>query len=134
MATLTGTIQSVALLDTPNGPVRDSSNNEVWNAVIYFTITGTYVQNDNAQLTSVPTTMQTRLGWGRTITLLDAMFAAPGDENGTAIGCKTVAVSSTSITFELTGADLTTEHAGAALATVGKPIALRVCFTCPSAG
>lgn len=134
MAVLTGTIQSIANLRTPSGPVRDSSNNEVWACDVYFTISGTYVQSDNAQLTLVPAALRTLLGWGRTITLLQACMSAPGDENGTAIGCKTVAVSTTTITMELTGADLTTEHAGALLATVGKPIVLNVTFIAPSAG
>ena len=129
MAVLTGTIQDVALVDTPCGPAKDSSGNEIFNALVTFTITGTYVQNDNAQLTSVPTTMATRLAWGKTITLLDVMFAAPGDEAGTPIGAKTLAISTSTITMELMGGDLTTEHAGAALGTVGKPIGLRVCFS-----
>ena len=130
MATLSGTITSVALLDAPHGPVKDSSGNEVWNAVISFTITGTYAQADNAQLTGVPAAMQSRMAWGKTPTLLSAMFAAPGDEAGTPIGAgPVITVSGTSLTFQLTGGDLTTEHAGAALGTVGKPIALRVCFT-----
>ena len=45
------------------------------------------------------------------------------------IGAKTLAISTSTITMELTGGDLTTEHAGAALGTVGKPIGLRVCFS-----
>lgn len=129
MATLSGTIAAVTLLDMPTGPAKDSSGNEVWNALVTFGITGTYVQADNAQLTSVPTAMQNLLKWGKAITLRDVMLAAPGDESGTPIGVTTLAISTSTITFELTGGDLTTEHAGAALATLNKPIALRVCFT-----
>lgn len=128
MATLDGTIKSV-VCDMPIGPVKNGSGAEVWNALITFDISGSYVQGDNAQLLTVPTAMQNLLKWGKSITLLDAMFAAPGDENGTVIGAKTVAVSGSTITFELTGSDLTTEHSTAALATLVKPIALRVCFT-----
>ena len=129
MATLSGTITSVALIDTPSGSVIDSSGNLVQNAVIHFTISGTYVQADDAQLTGVPAAMRTRMAGGKTPTLLDAMFCAPGDEAGTPIGCSSVAVSGTTIGFALTGGDLSTEHAGATLGTVGKPIALRVCYT-----
>ena len=129
MATLSGTITSVSNFDAPNGPVADSSGNQVWNCMLHFTITGTYVQGDNAQLTGVPAAIQARMAWGKTPTLLSVMFAAPGDEAGTAIGAKTLAISTTTITMELTGGDLSTEHTGAALGTVGKPIALRVCFT-----
>ncbi len=131
MATLAGTIVSVSNAQCPAGSVFDSSKNQVYTVFIGFTITGTYVQNDNAQLLLVPTAIESAMKWGRSVTMLDAMFAAPGDENGTPIGAKTVAVSSTSITFELTGGDLTTEHAGAALATVGRPIFLAVTFTAP---
>ena len=128
MATLDGTIKSV-VLDTPVGPVYNGSGVEVWNALITFDISGAYVQGDNAQLLLVPTVMRTRLAWGKSITLLSAMFAAPGDEVGTVIGAKTVAVSSTTPTFELTGSDLTTEHSTATLGALYKPISLRVCFT-----
>jgi hypothetical protein len=131
MATLSGTITSVSNVRTPAGPKFDSSKNQVYVCDIGFTISGTYVQNDNAQLTSVPTAIQNAMKWNRTVTLLDAMFAAPGDENGTVIGAKTVAVSGSNITFELTGGDLSTEHAGATLATVGQAIFLSVTFTCP---
>jgi hypothetical protein len=131
MATLDGTIVSVSNVTCPAGSVFDTSKNQVYTAFIGFTITGTYVQNDNAQILTVPAAMEALLKWGRSITLLDAMFAAPGDENGTPIGMKTVAVSSTTITFELTGGDLTTEHTAAALATVGRPIFVAVTFTAP---
>lgn len=131
MAVLSGTIQSVSNVRAPAGPKFDSSDNQVYVADIGFTITGTYAQGDNAQLTAVPTAIQSAMKWGRTVTLLDAMFIAPGDEAGTVIGAKTVAVSGTSITFELTGADLSTEHANAALGTIRAPIFLGVTFTCP---
>lgn len=130
MATLSGTITSVALIDTPSGSVIDSSGNLVQNAVIHFTISGTYVQADDAQLTGVPAAMRTRMAGGKTPTLISAMFAAPGDEAGTPIGAgPTITVSGTTLSFPLTGGDLSTEHAGATLGTVGKPIAIRVCYT-----
>lgn len=131
MAVLSGTIVSVSNPQCPAGSAFDSSENQVYSCFIGFTITGTYVQGDNAQLLLVPAAIESAMKWGRSVTLLDAMFAAPGDENGTAIGAKTVAVSSTTITMELTGGDLTTEHTGAALATVGRPIFLAVTFTAP---
>lgn len=131
MATLSGTITSVANFDTPSGPLADSSGNQVWNAMLHFTISGTYVQADDAQLTGVPAAIRSRMANGKTPTLLSAMFAAPGDEAGTPIGAgPVITVSGTSLTFPLTGGDLSTEHAGAVLGTLGKPIALRVCFTC----
>lgn len=129
MATLSGTITSVALIDTPSGSVIDSSGNLVQNAVIHFTISGTYVQADDAQLTGVPAAMRTRMAGGKTPTLLSAMFCAPGDEAGTPIGTTAVTVSGTTLSFGLTGGDLSTEHAGATIGTVGRPIAIRVCYT-----
>lgn len=126
MATLEGTVNSVHGHTTVTGPAMDSSGNRVFCCFVDFTISGTYVQADNATLLAVPTAIEDSLRSGETVTLLDAASAMPGLEAGTVIDTKTVAVSGANITFELTGADLTTEHAAAALGTITKPLALFV--------
>lgn len=129
MATLSGTVVAVDEFTTTVGPVKIGSNKTVYNCKVAFTITGTYVQAENAQLLAVPTAINAFTRKGDTIVLLDAAFSAPGDEAGTAIGAKTVAVSTNDITFELTGSDMTTEHAGALLGTITRPITLFVSYT-----
>lgn len=124
MAVVTGTLVDVFGITTPTGPHRESGGTNIYSAYITATFSGTYAQADNAQILAVDASIQSALRDGRTVTLLDAAFAAPGDEAGTAIGAKTVAVSGSDLTMELTGADMTTEHAGAALGTM----AYGVCF------
>jgi hypothetical protein len=106
----------------------DSSGNKVFGCYVGGYFSGTYVQADNAQFTAVTTAIASSLRSNATITLLSACFAQMGSENGTQIGVKTVAVSSANITCELTGADLTTEHAGAALSTMTEPIYIYVTY------
>lgn len=130
MATLEGSNISVWGHTPVHGPMYDSSNKNVYGCWISCTFSGTYVQADNATILAVPTAIGASLRSGKTITMLDAAFAAPGIE-GTAIviGAKTVAVSGANITLELTGGDLSTEHAGAALSELSKPIAFYVAYT-----
>lgn len=115
----------------PHGARPNGSGNNIFTCFVSGNFSGTYVQNDNAQFTGIggaSGTIASQLHNGKTITLLDACFAAPGDEAGTKIGAKTVAVSTADITCELTGSDMTTEHAGAALGTMTEPIVLCVTY------
>lgn len=127
MATLSGTIRDVALQQDPLGVKKDSSGRSVHTALVTFTITGTYAQADDAQLLLVPTAMQALIKNGATIAYVrSACMAAPGDEAGTPIGVGACTISGTTISFALTGGDLVTEHAGAALGTINAPIGLWV--------
>lgn len=129
MAVLTGTITNAVHHTMPLGPVTDSSGNEIMCTLITVNVTGTYVQNDNAQVLLVGTAIENLIRDGKTVgTLLDVSMVAPGDENGTAIGVKTLAISTQTITFELTGGDLTTEHAGALLGAFMRDIGLMVTY------
>jgi hypothetical protein len=115
----------------PHGARPNGSGNNIFGCFVRGYFSGTYVQSDNAQFTGVggaSGTIATSLKNGKTITLLDACFAAPGDEAGTKIGAKTVAISTNDITCELTGSNMTTEHAGAALGTMNEPIVLFVTY------
>lgn len=129
MATLEGSLAQVHGHTTVIGPRRIASNLAVYGCYVGFYIAGTYVQNDNATLLAVPTIIANSARHGGTVALLDACFAAPGNEAGTPIGAKTVAVSGANITFELTGSDMTTEHAGAVLGALSEPIYLYVTYT-----
>jgi hypothetical protein len=129
MAVVSGTVQDVWGYTAPLGPVVDSSGNQVLCAFVSATFTGTYDQSSNAQITTLNTTIANRMHAGKTVTLIDACFAAPGDEAGTPIGAKTTAISSTTLTCELTGGDLSTEHSAAALGTFNRPIAFLVSYT-----
>lgn len=130
MAVVTGTIINVWGFTVPLGPAKtnDSPPQEVISCYVSASFSGTYAQADNAQLTLVPDAIESHWRKGKTITLLSAAFAAPGDEADVPIGAKTVAVSGTSITFELTGGDLTTEHANAALGAMNRDVAFFVSF------
>lgn len=128
MATLVASNVTVHGHTSVTGIRVDSSGNKVFGCYVGGYFSGTYVQADNAQFTAVQTAIASSLRSNATITLLDAAFAQMGSENGTAIGAKTVAVSTNDITLELTGADLTTEHAGATLSTMVEPIYLYVTY------
>ena len=127
MATLSGTIRDVALQQDPLGVKVDSSGRAVRTALVTFTITGTYVQADDAQITGVPAALKAIIKNGATIAFVrSACLASPGDEAGTAIGVGPITVSGTTLSFALTGGDLVTEHAGAALGTINAPIGIWV--------
>ena len=130
MATLHGTVNNVWGFTVPLGPAKtsDSPPQEVISCYIGVSFSGTYNQTDNADVLLVPDAIEARWRKGKTITLLDACFAAPGDEADVPIGAKGVAISTTTITMELTGGDLTTEHAATALGAMAQDIALYVTF------
>lgn len=116
--------------NTPAGPAKDSSNNEVHCCYLSFILTGTYAQADNSIISGVPTLIQNMRRDGRAVTLLaqGLAFAAPGKEDGAIVGVKTLAVSSNDITFEVTQADLSTEHANAAFGAFDLPITIFVAY------
>lgn len=130
MATLSGSNIQVFGHTTSTGPIYDSSGKAVWNCFIVCEFTGTYVQADNAAVAAVTTAIADSLKSGETIALLDAAFSSPGIEGtSTVIGAKTVAVSGTGLTLELTGADLSTEHAGAVLGAMVRPLCFYATYT-----
>ena len=130
MAVLTATNVQVFEHSTSTGKMVDSSGKEIWMAKFTCEFSGTYAQGDNAAVSALTTTIASSLKSGDTIALLDAMFVQAGIEGtSTAIGAKTVAVSGTGLTLELTGADMSTEHANAALGTIVRPLAFSVTYT-----
>ena len=131
MATLVASSVSVYDHKAPHGARVNGSGNNIFDCYVSGMFSGTYVQNDNAQFTGVggaSGAIASSRRDGKTVTLLDACFCAPGDEAGTKLGAKTVAVSTADITCELTGSDMSTEHTGAALGTMTEPVVLRVSY------
>lgn len=129
MATLNASSMTVSGHTTVTGMRVDSTNRKVFGCYVGGYFSGSYVQGDNAAWLLVTTAIADSLRSNATITLLDAAFAQMGDENGTPIGAKTVAVSGTGLTCELTTDDLSTEHATAALSTMLEPIYVYVTYT-----
>jgi len=128
MALLEATGMQVHGHTTVIGMRVDSTARKVHGCYVGGYFSGTYVQNDNARFTAVTTAIASSLRSNATITLLDACFAQMGDENGTPIGVKTVAVSGANVTVELTTDDLSTEHAGAALSAMLEPVYIYVTY------
>lgn len=130
MATLSGTIQNVSLAQVPLGIKEDSSGRLLMTVLVTFTITGTYAQADDAQLLLVKTGIEDATRSGITIAnILGACMASAGDEAGTPIGVGAITVSGATLSFPLTGGDLTTEHSSATLGTLAAPIGIFVTFT-----
>lgn len=128
MATLHGTITGVHGIVTPAGPAMDSAGNFIEGAYLTVNWSGTYVQANDADILLVPAAIESFLHDGRTITLLQACFAAPGNEAGTPIGCGACTISTTTISTSLTGGDLITEHAGALLGAMTAPVHVYVTY------
>jgi hypothetical protein len=130
MAVLSGSNIQVFEHSTSTGPMFDSSGKQIWTCKLVCEFSGTYAQSDNAAVAAVTTVIADSLKSGDTIALLDASFAQAGIEGtSTAIGAKTVAVSGTGLTLELTGADMSTEHANAALGTMVRPLCFSITYT-----
>lgn len=119
MAAVTGSVSRVFGHETPAGPQRSTATGTpaIRSCKIAVTFAGTYASADNASTANIHTAIANSLRDGRTIALIGAKFSAMGDLNGTAIGAKTVATSSNTMTCELTTADLSTEWSDGALST-----------------
>lgn len=127
MAVITGTVHDIS---TVRADVNAAGGVQ-W-ALVLFTLSGTYAQADNAQLTSVHTAITNSRRNGKTVTLRDAMLAQPATKSSdpsAILALKTVAVSTNDITFEVTDADYTTEHAGATITAQDRPFGVLVAFT-----
>lgn len=125
MATLNGAVHTVDTL-------MSRSVSEVQLARVKFTVAGTYVQADNAQLVGVPTLIQNSRRNGKTVTMVGVMKGthATKESSPTSImSLKTVAISSADVTFELTDGDESTELAAGAVPGQARPFEILVGFT-----
>jgi hypothetical protein len=104
-------------------------------AEVLFTIatTETYAQANNAILSGVPTLIQNSRRNGKTVTMVGvctSQAASKQSNPASILGMKTVAISSSDVTFEVTDGDFTTEYADAtAMTAQARPFGLLVAFT-----
>jgi hypothetical protein len=90
--------------------------------------TGTYAQADDANFAPA-TVIQNERRNNKTITILQAAFVSPGDENGATVGAGACSNSAGTITCPLIQADMSTERAnGAVSATWNRPITFCVSY------
>lgn len=130
MTVLSGSIKAVYDHTTSTGPNKTTAGLRIMNCHIVATFSGTYVQGDNAQILAADDAIEEFLRTGSTVTLVDAAFAQAGIEgSSTTIGAKSVTVSGSNITLELTTGDLSTEHAGAALSEMSRGIDFFISYT-----
>lgn len=129
MAVLEATNVSVFNHSTVTGPRVTSANKRIFSCYVTGEFTGTYAQADNARFTNLHTEIANSLRSGSAVALVDAAFAQIGSESdGTLLGAKTVAVSGSNVTMELTTGDLSTEHGNAAIVN-DDPLAFAVTYT-----
>jgi hypothetical protein len=129
MAAVTGTVNSVRLLDLASGPTFDSSTNLVHSAVIYVSFTGTYAQSDDGTIAAANTAIANARRDGKTVTIHSAALHSAGLEGTTAIGTyTTISHSSGTLTVQLSTGALTAEHANAALGTFNRDIGIYVSY------
>lgn len=128
MAVLAGVVHSV---ETVPGYAGSVGTLQVAN--ILFTVTGTYVQADNAILEGVAALIQNSRRNGKTVTLvatLGGTEATSAADPDVYMWCKTAAISTADITFEITLSSFSTEHTNsAALPATARPFSLLVAFT-----
>lgn len=127
MAVINGTIYSVATVEAD--PISSLQKAQV---LFTMSTSDTYAQADNAALLLVTTAIQNSRRNGKAVTLVDAMLWNPATKSSdpsAIFGLKTVAVSGTGLTFEITDADFTTELASAAMPGQSRPFSVLVSFT-----
>lgn len=131
MAAVTKLAVSVFGHSTPGGPKKFSDNKEILHCFVAATFQGTYASAGDANILLLTTEIANSRRDGKTIALLPGgtSFVAPGKEAGAVVGAKTVAVSGTGITCELTQADGTTEHADGVLGVFDEPVIFSVAYT-----
>ena len=126
MAVVAGTVWSVHT-------TRSDTLHALQECEILFTVSGTYAQAENGILEGVPTLIQASRRNGKTVTMRYVMASTPAQSNVTPttfLGLKTVAISSSDITFEITDNDYSTEYTNAtALPALMRPFAIKVAFT-----
>lgn len=125
MAVVSGTVQTV-------NTIQADAVDGLQEALVLFTVSGTYAQANNGQLLGVDALIKASRRNGRTVTLVGAMVgqsASKASNPAAFMGLKTVAVSTSDVTFEITDGDYTTEFADAtAVPTQSRPFGIRVAF------
>lgn len=130
MATLEGSVHSVEI-------IRASDRDPLMLAAVYFTVTGTYVQADDATLLTVPDLIQNSRRNGKTATMKAVAMIQPARKasNGEFLTLGSPTIDSTAIDFSIvdqastTSISGTTELAAGAVPAQGVPFGLLVTFT-----
>lgn len=128
MAVLSGTNASV---ETVPGYADSGTGYQL--ASVIFNVSGTYVQADNAILSGVPTLIQNSRRNGKPVTMRSVIGGRPATsaaDPSVYMWCKTAAISTNDVTFEITLSSYSTEHTDAtALPSQARPFELLVGFT-----
>lgn len=129
MAAVTGTITGVFDI-TESSPKRTTAGASIVNCKIAVTFAGTYAAAGNSETLTVADAVEAFLHDGRALTLIDASWVAFGNLNGSKVGAKTTAISTTTMTAELTQADASTEWADGLMSTTWvEPIVFSCTFS-----
>jgi hypothetical protein len=133
MAVINAAVSSVFGFTTPIGPYQsgDSPAQQVLGCFVTanFTAGDSYVQADDAAITSVATAIQNARRNGKTVTVLSAATAAPGLEGTSAFGIGIpTAFTSGTISAPIVGADLATERTAGAMGAANRPVCVFVGF------
>ncbi len=128
MAVVNGSNITVWNHTAPYGIRLDSSNNPVFSCYVSCQLSGTYAQADNAQMQNVHTAISGSRRDGKTVSLKTAECVGVGQNAGSPVAAKTVAVSTNDVTFEVTTGDFSTEFSNGAIATT-EPIPFFVTYT-----
>lgn len=122
MAVVSGTVHSVHTL-------KPDAVGKVQLAEVLFTVSGTYAQADNGQLLTVPTLIQNSRRNGKTVTMVGVAPSQAATSGTDVLSLKTTAISSTTVTFEITLNSPTTEFTDAtAVPTLSRPFGIVVAF------
>lgn len=125
MAVVSGTVHAVRTLE---GGAWDAGYQL---AEVLFTVSGTYAQADNGILAGVPTLIQNSRRNGMAVTMRAVMAGRPAKRADTnaELPLKTVAISSSDVTFEIT-TNWSTEFTDAtAVPEQARPFSILVAFT-----
>jgi hypothetical protein len=132
MAAVVGAVQTAWAFTEAVGPglqVDSSADKVLYCLVSVIWNAGTYAQADDATFAPSTVIQNTRRN-GKTVTVRQACFVSPGDENGTTVTADVATNTSGTFKCQLLGSDLTTEHANAAMsATWNRPVSFVVSFT-----
>lgn len=128
MAVVNGTVKEVQIL-------RSNIKSPLylqWALVLFEVTSGTYAQADNLQISNVHTAISGSTRNGKTVTLVDAMFAQEASKSTDPtgyLGLKTVAVSGNNVTAEITLDSTSTEFTDATAVTgQASPFGILVSF------
>ncbi len=131
MAVVVGSVQEAFGFTEAVGPSLQVVTNTKKVMHCFVTVTwptGTYAQADDANFAPA-TVIQNERRNNKTVTILQAAFVSPGDENGATIGAGACANTSGTVLCPLLQSDLSTERTNGALsATWNRPLTFCVSF------